>query len=180
VNFLLEMVRAILLVGIPVGVFTLVIVWWALRQGYFQETADIKALGLEIKAMSKKTDNTTHNPVQKKWAKFGGGFYGIVAFFTWLVIEVTEITGMIINFGGFFGFLKALDIGVIIDIFIEAISNFISAMIWPFYWMDRIDTGQTWLWFVVAYAGYWAGLKIAQVAYLRHPGRLNKEKKILK
>ena len=37
------------------------------------------------------------HPLQKKWAKFGGGFYGIVAFFTYIVVEVIEIITTISN-----------------------------------------------------------------------------------
>ncbi len=40
--------------------------------------------------------------------------------------------------------------------------NFVTAIVWPVYWMKRIDTGQVWIWFVMAYAGYWVGLKLAQ------------------
>ena len=175
-GFLIEVFWALLMVGIPIGVFTLAIVWWALQRGHFQETLDIKALEREIKAMSKnnkknkKEDKPDLHPVQKKWAKFGGGFYGIVAFFTYLVVEVTEIITMIMNFGGFFGFLKQLDLDVIINMFVEALTNFISAMVWPLYWMRRIDTDQTWVWFVMAYAGYWLGLKLAQVLIQRRKG----------
>jgi hypothetical protein len=48
--------------------------------------------------------------------------------------------------------------------------NFVTAMMWPMYWMRRIDTDQTWIWFVVAYAGYWVGLKLAQTIIQRRPG----------
>ncbi len=173
-GLLIEVFWALLMVGIPIGVFTLAIVWWALQRGHFQETLDIKALDREIKAMSrnnkknKKKDKPDLHPVQKKWAKFGGGFYGIVAFFTYVVVEVTEIITMVINFGGFFGFLKQLDLDVIINMLIEALTNFITAMVWPLYWMRRIDTEQTWVWFVMAYVGYWLGLKLAQVLVQRH------------
>ena len=172
-EFLIEVFWALLMVGVPIAAFTLAIVWWALQRGLFQESLDTRALQREIKAMSRKNkknpaeDSGVQHPVQKKWAKFGGGFYGIVAFFTYIVVEVLEISTMIINYGGFIAFLKQLDFGDIISIFIEAITNFITAMIWPMYWMDRIDTDQTWIWFVVAYAGYWAGLKTAQVLIQR-------------
>jgi len=53
---------------------------------------------------------------------------------------------------------------------IDALTNFITAMIWPMYWLDRIDTDQTWIWFVVAYAGYWAGLRAAQILVQRKSG----------
>ena len=175
-GLLIEVFWALLMVGIPIGVFTLAIVWWALQRGHFQETLDIKALEREIKAMSKnnkknkKEDKPDLHPVQKKWAKFGGGFYGIVAFFTYVVVEVTEIISMVMNFGGFFGFLKQLDLDVIINMLVEALTNFITAMVWPLYWMRRIDTDQTWVWFVMAYVGYWAGLKLAQILVQRRQG----------
>jgi hypothetical protein len=51
--------------------------------------------------------------------------------------------------------------------FIEALTNFITAMVWPMYWLKRIDTDQTWVWFVVAYVGYWVGLKAAHVLIQR-------------
>ena len=161
------------MVGIPIGLFTLAMVWWALHQGYLKESLDSKALGQEIKSMSRKNkksrekDDSYQHPVQKKWAKFGGGFYGIVAFFTYIVIEVLDIMTTITDFGGFIDFLRQLDIGVIVGIFIEALTNFISAMVWPLYWMDRIETHQVWIWFAVAYGGYWLGLKQAQALFRR-------------
>jgi len=165
-----------MMVGVPIAAFTLAMVWWALQQGYFKEALDTRALGREMKAMSrkhkknkknKKEEDVTLHPVQKKWAAFGGGFYGIVAFFTWVVVEVTEIITMIMNFGGLIEFLKQIDFNLILHIIVEAITNFIAAMIWPVYWMKRIDTEQTWIWFVIAYGGYWLGLKLAQVLYGR-------------
>jgi len=176
VGFLIEVFWALLMVGVPIGLFTLALVWWALQQGHFQETLDARALGREMKAMSRankkrrKEDQVSQHPLQKKWAKFGGGFYGIVAFFTYIIVEVIEITTMIINFGGFVDFLKNLDFALIINIFIEALTNFITAMVWPIFWMERIDTNQTWIWFVVAYGGYWLGLKQAQAMYQRRKG----------
>jgi hypothetical protein len=38
-------------------------------------------------------------------------------------------------------------------------------MIWPLYWIKRIDTDQTWIWFAIAYIGYLAGLKLAQALF---------------
>ena len=177
-GFLVEVFWAILIVGVPVAAFTLAMIWWMLQKGLLQESLDTKALQREIKTLSqknkknKKEGNTAsiQHPLQKKWMKFGGGFYGIVAFFTYIVIEVIEISTMIMNFGGFFEFLKQLNLDVIIDMLINALTNFISAMIWPFYWMRRIDTDQTWIWFVVAYAGYWLGLKLAQTLVQRRSG----------
>ena len=167
-GFLAELVRAIFLVGVPMAGFSVVIVWWALRRGYFNELSDTRALGKEIKMMSKNKGEQKLDPVQQKWVKFGGGFYGVAAFFTWTIIEVSDLIAMVMEFGGFLQFLKALGFNLVIEVIIEAIMNFVSAMIWPFYWLQRIDTGHTWLWFLTAYGGYWVGLKLAQVIHLRH------------
>ena len=170
-SFLLEVFWAIAMVGVPIAVFSFVMVWWALEKGHFKESGDTKALERELKAMSKqnkkdkkdKTKTSTNmHPVLKKWGDFGGGFYGIVGLFTYVVIEIRELIDMVIDFGGFIQFLKQLDFGLIIEVFISAITNFVAAIVWPVYWLDRIDTKQTWVWFVVAYGGYWAGMKAAQ------------------
>lgn len=164
-DIVIEATWALLLVGVPMALFTLVIVWWAMRNGHFLDIKSSKELKRELKAMSKqkvKSAIDNRGLINKKWAKFGGGFYGVAAFFTYIVIEATEIVTTVVNFGGLWGFLKQLDIGVILNIFIEALINFIAAMAWPLYWMGRIDTEQTWMWFVAAYAGYWLGLRLAQ------------------
>jgi len=172
-----EVFWAILIVGVPVALFTLAMVWWALGRGFLKESSDTKALQQELNSMSKKNKKkkesepgSTPHPLQKKWMKFGGGFYGIVAFFTYIVVEVMEISSMIMNFGGLLGFLKQLNFNVLINFLVEAFMNFVTAMMWPMYWMRRIDTDQTWIWFVVAYAGYWVGLKLAQTIIQRRPG----------
>ena len=168
-----EAIWSLALVGVPISLFTLAIAWWAMRNGHLQDANDSKAIGLGLKAMSKRKvepENDKRDLIQKKWAKFGGGFYGIVAFFTYVVIELTEIASMIINFGGFWSFIKSLNIGLIINIFIEAFMNFITAMVWPVYWINRIDTQQTWLWFIAAYVGYLFGLKLAGQLNQRHTG----------
>jgi len=184
---IIEAIWAVVLVGVPITLFTLAIVWWGLRNGHFKEINDSKELGRELKRMAKgknKTGNDKHGNknsenngpeskkpdlIQKKWAKFGGGFYGIVAFFTYLVVEIREIVDMILNIGGLWEFIKQFDVGVIVELFISALMNFITAMVWPLYWMKRIDTNQVWMFFVAAYGGYVLGLKLAQ--------RLNQHRK---
>jgi hypothetical protein len=177
VGFLAEILWAALLVGAPVAAFTLALVRWALQRGHLKESTDTGALRRELKAMSgsrkkKKQKSDTGppeklHPLQKKWAKFGGGFYGVVAFFTYIVIEVREVIDTITHLGGFFDFIASLDLNLIIRMLVQAVLNFVSAMIWPVYWMQRIETHQVWVWFGMAYAGYWCGLKLAQVLVQR-------------
>ena len=164
-GMVIEAIWALVLVGLPITLFTLAIAWWGMRNGHFKEINDRKELGREMKKMSKeKIDpkNDNRDLIQKKWAKFGGGFYGIVAFFTYLVVEIREIADVIMNIGGLWEFIKHLDVGVIIELFVNAFINFVTAMTWPLYWMNRIDTNQVWMFFLAAYAGYVLGLKLAQ------------------
>lgn len=177
VDFLIEVVWASLLVGVPIGLFTLALVWWALQGGHLKESTNTNALVREMKAMSmsdkkkKKKDASWQkenlHPLQKKWAKFGGGFYGIVAFFTYIVVEALEVIDTITHLGGFFDFIKHLNLDVIIRMLVQALMNFITAIVWPVYWIKRIETDQVWVWFVMAYAGYWCGLKLAQALIQR-------------
>ena len=102
------------------------------------------------------------HPVQRKWLKFGGGFYGIVAMYTYLLVEWQEIAAFISGFGGFGAFIRNLGIDVIIRMFIEGLKNFITAISWPVYWMHEFGSGRIWLWLCVTYAGYWLGMRLAQ------------------
>ena len=169
-GMVVEAIWAVVLVGLPITFFTLAIAWWGIRNGHFTEINDRKELGRQMKKMSKgKIDpkNDDRDLIQKKWAKFGGGFYGVVAFFTYLVVEIGEIADLIMNIGGLWEFIKQLDVGVIIELLVNAFINFVTAMAWPLYWMNRIDTNQVWMFFLAAYAGYVLGLKLAQQLYQR-------------
>jgi hypothetical protein len=163
-----EIVRALLMAAVPIGAFTFALVWWALKHGHFGEAPDTGKLKSEMAAMAKAHKNSnrkerrSQHPLQRKWASFGGGFYGIVAFFTWVVIELQDIIATITGFGGLGDFLRQLNIGLVVDMFLEAIFNFVAAVTWPVYWMTSIDAQYSWIWFVAAYAGYWQGLRMAQ------------------
>lgn len=177
---IIEAIWAVVLVGVPICAFTLAIVWWGLHHGHFTEVNDRKGLARELKKLGKKkvepenansqnnkpqnnkSQNSKPDLIQKNWAKFGGGFYGVVAFFTYLVVEIREVLDAIMNIGGLWEFIKHLDLGVFIKLFIAAIMNFVTAMVWPLYWIKRIDTNQVWMFFVAAYGGYALGLKLAQ------------------
>ena len=42
-EFLIEVIWATLMVGLPLAAFTLAMVWWALQRGFFQEISDTRA-----------------------------------------------------------------------------------------------------------------------------------------
>ncbi|MEE4173160.1 MAG: hypothetical protein V2I57_02805 [Xanthomonadales bacterium] len=103
------------------------------------------------------------DPVLEKWFSFGGGFYGLVAFYTWIIIEWDEVWGFVSDLPGIvFSFDIGALISLAINFFIESLMNFITAIAWPIYWLGV--AGNPWLWIGVAYGGYWLGIKAAQQA----------------
>lgn len=174
-----ELFRALLMAAVPVGAFTYLLIWWGLRSGYFQHTTKLKLLEDEVsrqakaRSKKKKKDKTGEpvqhepgpkfDPVHNKWLAFGGGFYGTVALMTFGVIEAGEIFGFFADLRANLGRLAELSIGLLVEVFIDQLKNFVSALAWPWYWMNEIRTGDIWLWFLAAYAGYWLGARAALI-----------------
>jgi hypothetical protein len=184
-----EFFRALFSAGIPVAVTSYLLAWWALKNGYFERADSVKGLEKEVKRLTgkkskkdkKRSKNTAAsdpernstefekaepirhkmNPVHNKWLSFGGGFYGVVALMTYGVIELGEVRDFIANLGGFFQMLSNLSLNLIIGFLVNSFMNFFWAMAWPAYWLSEISSNDIWLWFLLAYGGYWAGTRYA-------------------
>jgi len=108
-------------------------------------------------AADKSQKSKKFDPLHSKWMQFGGGFYGVVAFFTYLLIELAEVRDFFANFPDLF---RGGLISMVIHFFIESLQNFIAAIAWPAYWIRRIPS-DPWMWILGAYGGYWLGSKLA-------------------
>jgi hypothetical protein len=104
-----EIFRAALFAGLPVGVVSYLLFWWALRSEYLERTTNLKHFAKEVSRLSKmhsknkkknrndkkgkesEAGGVKMNPVHNKWIKFGGGFYGVVALMTFVIVETGEI-----------------------------------------------------------------------------------------
>jgi hypothetical protein len=162
-GFIVDLFWALLKVGLPLAALSFAMVWWALYRGMLAERDDAKALLKEIqvygKQRSKEKEKPPLNPLHGKWFQFGGGFYGLMALYTYLLIEADEVLEL---FGQLGAIVFRLDLGLLIEFFIESLMNFIAAIAWPVYWIGETENGHFWIWFLVAYGGYWAGLQLAQ------------------
>jgi len=161
--------RAAWYVGLPLFVLSFALIGWALYRGRV-EGETLKDLQLSMDALGKqqKDEKTRQkiDPALGKWYSFGGGFYGLVALYTWLLIEIDDVADFISDLGAL---VFQLDIGVLISFFIQSLMNFVWAIAWPVYWLRAADN--PWIWFIVAYGGYWLGIQAAQrVAKKRWPG----------
>ena len=177
-----ELIKALFQAGVPVGITSYLLVWWALRSDYLQSPASVGEVEKHFKKISGKKNKKkrrksgrsepaaeepaaeTHprlNPVHSKWLTFGGGFYGVVALLTYAIVELGEIRDFIARYDGLAGLLRQFSFGMIIELIIDALMNFIVAIAWPVYWLSDIAGEYIWIWFAVAYGGYWAGVKAA-------------------
>lgn len=148
--------------GLPVGVVAYLLVWWALRNGYVSGVNNVKEIEQEVKRLVKDKENKPEGDlVHRKWLAMGGGFYGVVAVLTWVFIELGEILDFITSFESISALISSLSIGTLIQLVIEAIKNSFLAIAWPMYWLSDIRSDYIWIWFIVAYAAYWAGTTLA-------------------
>lgn len=170
-----EFFKAFFMAGVPVGAVSYLLIWWALRAEYFERTTELRQLEDEVqqlaKARSKRKKHKSEvngpavkpkfTPVHDKWLAFGGGFYGVVALMTFGIVEMGELRDFFAAFSDNVGKLAQLNAGMIVDFVIDSIMNFVTALVWPMYWIGELHTGYFWIWFLAAYAGYWLGAKAA-------------------
>jgi hypothetical protein len=163
----LEFFVAAFKAGLPIGLVSYLLVWWALKNDYLEAVESASEVGKAIKRQSKKKkgeERKPADPLHNKWLAFGGGFYGVVGLLTYAVVELGEVRDFFASFNGFADLLNRISFGMLIGLFIEGIKNFVVAIAWPVYWLSDIRSDYIWIWFVVAYLGYWAGTRLAFTA----------------
>jgi hypothetical protein len=155
--------------GLPLFLLSFALVSLALHRDWLagetvQEIQDsIDALG---KAQKDKNERRKMDPALGKWFSFGGGFYGLVALYTWLQIEWEDVANFLQGLGGvLFDMDPGAVFGLVIELFVESIMNFVTAIGWPAYWLA--ESRSAWIMLFAAYAGYWLGIKAAQYAWQR-------------
>ena len=184
---LLELLKAIALAGLPVGATTFALVWWSLRQGYIRPVGSVREVERGFKQISKEKSAARKerkrqradaggkgasrpfvaggtqgmNPVHSKWLTFGGGFYGVVGLLTYGVVELKELRDFVLGFESLSALFAQFGLDMLVGLFVEALKNFVVAIAWPVYWLSGIRSNYPWVWFVAAYAGYWAGARLA-------------------
>ena len=157
-----EILWAVVALGLPVTVMTWYLVNRLYQSGKITTGSDresVKESFRQAKKDWKENKKQSTDFLEQRWLRFGGGFYGITALVTFLLIETREIAGFIFNFPGFAELFKDGVVSLLVDIFVGQIQNFVSAMVWFTYWADTRQL--MWVWAVVAYAAYWLGLSVA-------------------
>ena len=105
---------------------------------------------------------TMQNILMSKWVAFGGGFYGLMAVLTYVVVEFNEIVDFLTSESGVIATIAAMGVSDLVGFFINSIMNFVTAITWPVYWMRIVDGFAPWVWFLVVYLAYVFGQFIAK------------------
>jgi len=157
-----EIFEALFKAGIPVGLASYALVWWALKKEYLGSVVSMKDYEKEVKRLVKDKElKKRGDPVHKKWLAFGGGFYGLVGLLTYALVELGEIRDFFAQFESISALISRISLDMFIDLMIDALMNFVVAISWPVYWMSEFSGKQIWIWLAAAYGGYWVGARYA-------------------
>jgi len=172
------MFKAIILVGIPVGAFSFLMIYYAYLKGYLSTDIEFKdAFNKHNKAHSTLSKKHKKNLLflHSKWVTFGGGFYGLIALLTFIVIELLQIVNFWLNVTGWQDIAALFSIQALIGMFVDSIVNMVKAAIWFTYWPEVFNTDNFIGWVLVAYLGYRLGAKLAKDYLLKQRESAPKE-----
>jgi hypothetical protein len=158
----IEFFEAVLKLGIPVFGLS----WWAIHRRYkkgdITPGADRRTVKTDLKNYRKKwrsEDKSTYGLMENKWMRFGGGFYGITALTTFMLIELGEVLNFL---GNIANVVELFDDGIIsfaIQLLVNQFQNFISAITWFVYWAE--GDRNFLIWIGVPYGAYLLGISRA-------------------
>ncbi len=158
-----SLLRAILELGLPVAALSWLLFYRLYHRGELARDADRKTIrsGLkQLKKSSSKTDKQSEHVLHKKWMKFGGGFYGVAALWTLIVIEVGGIASVIAHPSAIETMFEGGVLKFLVDWAIGQATTFVQAVTWFNWWSEKAQSPA--IWFLVAMGGYVAGLELAR------------------
>lgn len=148
---------AVVIVGFPVFALS----WFIFQRLFASGTLDISLSGKDFDKHVSKLGKSFKDGrgFEARWMKFGGGFYGIGAMWTLIIVELRDLVAFVSAFEGFGGLLEDGIVSLIVAFFINQLQNFITAITWFLYWGDGIGIA---IYLAVAYGGYYAGVQLAR------------------
>ena len=157
-----EVLMAVLEMGLPLAAISWLFFTFLYSSGEIDRSADRRAVAARMREMKQSYRSSRavrrRNPVMAKWMRFGGGFYGLAALWTFIVIELGQFFGFMFNNPGVGSMLQDGLVSFLIEALINQLENFVMALVWFSYW----PADSTVVWVAVAYLGYWAGMELAR------------------
>lgn len=162
-NMFFDLIKAIVLAGIPIAAFSYYLIILTHKKVQLKST-NATQLKKELKTIEIDKSHEAsffENALQQKFMKFGGGFYGVLTFITYIHIEGYQLIQFINSLTGEGSVFGGSVFGFILSILIELIMNFFTALMWPFYWSKFLPIESFWLWLVVAVSSHTLATKYA-------------------
>ncbi|MEW6991018.1 hypothetical protein AADZ91_10050 [Colwelliaceae bacterium 6441] len=161
---LVDLLQALFFVAIPVGIFSFLMVYFSYQKGYLSTDFEIQeAFNKQNKQQTSFSKKNKKNLqfLHSKWVTFGGGFYGLIALLTFIIIELTQVVNFLFNLTGWHDIVALFSFNTLISMIIDSIVNMVSAAIWFTYWADEFKTDNFIVWILIAYIAYRFGAKSA-------------------
>lgn len=163
--------RAVVELGLPVAALSWILFYRLYSRGELARDADHKTIRSDLKQIRqahKKSKTSSHSilnasvdtMLHAKWMKFGGGFYGVAALWTLIVMEAGGIASTIVHPSSLENMFRDGVIGFVVQLLVNQFTTFVQALLW-FSWWPGPGKG-LFGWAAVAYVGYLAGLNIAR------------------
>lgn len=159
-----DFIEAALKLGIPMLALSWFVFRWLYSNGDIEREADQKSTKAQLKKLGKSIkgkDKSHAGYIYSHWVTFGGGFYGLAALWTFVVIEVQQFIGFIFNFPSIRELLEDGIISFVFEVAINQLANIVTAFVWFSYWQSDSMI----LWVLVAYLGYRLGMDFAKKGY---------------
>ena len=136
--------------------------YFAFKTGIADEHDKVKTDTLKKRAKDNKKNYKTGNGFLDKWLDFGGGYYGGIALIKLILIELGQIEEFISNWQGLDNFINDIGVGMLISFFVEQITNFVAAIIWPTDYLSRFSIEKVAIFVGITYLAYEFSRKLAR------------------
>ena len=143
--------------------------FYAYKRGLGDEFDEVKTKTLKKDARGKKRDYKTGNGFLDKWLDFGGGYYGIIAFIQLIFIEIAQVRDFIADWDGLSAFIDSLGIGMLINMLIEQIMNFVAAICWPVDYLEQFSIAEIAIFICITFVFYKVSQRVAKTKLLETP-----------
>ena len=160
-----NLLTTILSVGVPVGIFSFLMTYFAYAKGYVSIDVEIEH-AFKNQHDEKSTLSKKHKKsllfLHSKWVAFGGGFYGLIALLTFIYIELSQIVNFWFSVKGWDDVTALFNFNTLISMFIDSILNMIKSAVWFTYWPYKLNSINFIVIIFIAYIGYRYGAKFAK------------------
>lgn len=158
-GIMFEILSAVFTLGVPVFLVTWYLLRRLYRSGKLEQGVDFETLKTRLKGI-KKEQESSDDFLHRNWMKFGGGFYGITAVATLILIELADLLNFISNFPGIAALIEKGPVSLFADFIVNQIENFFTSILWFAHWGD--DGSGVLIWAISAYACYYLGVRAAE------------------